>query len=317
MWIDVLTPEIACDYLRQADLAIEPDELRLEARECRWVVHLPENRMSWFAMTEEGYRRLCTERQVLKLLEAKCSFAAPRIVYESYDGLFDVRTKVPGLVNHRELLNRLRQDLDLAAQTGAAIAHILIEQHGQITAQDVAGWLPETLEWPLSSAQIRQHVPQVVDDSALIHQIEQLLNRYDNLLVSSEDKVLIHTDIGCHNLVFNPKTFEVIGIFDYDGAAWGDRHHDFRYLPFAKDVSAMLDAALAVYEPAMDKTLSRRRIYLYNAMCAFSYLAYRVGTVPEENSCGRTLGQDMDWCRWAIATLQARFPNASTAQLAD
>ncbi len=304
MWIDALTPEIVCDYLRQAGLSAEPDELELEARECRWVVHLPENRMSWFAMTKEGHRRLGTERKVLKLLEAKCSFAVPQIVYENHDGLFDVRTKVPGLVQPWAIFNRLRQDLALAAQTGAAIAQILVEQHAQITAQDIAGWLPETVEWPLSSIQIRQQVPQVVDDSALIHQIEQLLNQYDALLVPSNDRVLIHTDIGFHNLAFDPKTFEVIGIFDYDGAAWGDRHHDFRYLPFAKDISAMLDAALAVYEPALGRTLSRQRIYLYNAVCAFSYLAYRGGTAPEENSCGRTLAQDIGWCRWAIANVQ-------------
>jgi aminoglycoside phosphotransferase (APT) family kinase protein len=305
MWIGTLTPEIVCDYLRQADLSVEPGELQLEARECRWVVHLPANQMIWFAMTEEGHRRLCTERKVLRLLEAKCSFAAPRVVYESHDGLFDVRTKVPGLVHPQAIFNRLRQDLELVAQTGAAIAQILVEQHAQITAQDVAGWLPETVGWPLSSGQIRQQVPQVVDDSVLINQIKKLLNQYDALLVPSNDRVLIHTDIGFHNLAFDPQTFEVLGIFDYDGAAWGDRHHDFRYLPFGKDVSAMLEAALAVYEPALDRRLSRRRIYLYNAVCAFSYLAYRMGTAPEENSCGRTLVQDMDWCRWVIATLKA------------
>lgn len=305
MWIEALTRELACDYLRQGGLSVEPDELQLEARECRWVLHLPANQMSWFAMTKEGHRRLCTERKVLKLLETKCSFAAPRVVYESHDGLFDVRTKVPGLVHPQAIFNRLRQDLALAAQTGAAIAHILVEQHSQITAQDIVGWLPEMVEWPLSSAQIRQQVPQVMNDSALINQIEKLLNQYDSLLVPSNDRVLIHTDIGFHNLAFDPQTFEVRGIFDYDGTAWGDRHHDFRYLLFGKDVSAMLEAALAVYEPALNRRLSRRRIYLYNAVCAFSYLAYRMGTAPEENSCGRTLAQDMDWCLWVIATLKA------------
>jgi hypothetical protein len=98
MWIDSLTPEIAQDFLKQAGLSVEPDEVQVEAREARWVVHLPRNQMSWFAMSEEGYRRLCHERKVLKLLEAKCSFSAPRIFYESSDGLFDIRVKVPGLV---------------------------------------------------------------------------------------------------------------------------------------------------------------------------------------------------------------------------
>lgn len=304
MWIDPLTPALACDSIRQAGLVFEPDELQVEAREFRWVVHLPENRMSWFAMTEEGHRRLCTERQVLKLLKAKCSFAAPRILYESRDGLFDIRAKVPGLVEPWAMFDRLRQDPALAAKTGTAIAQILIEQHTQIDASAVAGWLPKSLEWPLSPDLIRQQVLQVVDDPELIGQINALLSQYEALQIEDDDKALVHTDIGLHNLAFDPHSFEVRGIFDYDGAAWSDRHQDFRYLHLARHSTAMLDQAIAVYESALGMTLSQRRIYLYNAVCAFSYLAYRAGIAPEESSCGRTLGQDVDWCRWAIANAQ-------------
>jgi hypothetical protein len=32
----------------------------------------------------------------------------------------------------------------------------------------------------------------------------------------------------------------VHGLFDYEGAAWADRHHDFRYLAFDLDRDELL-----------------------------------------------------------------------------
>lgn len=66
----------------------------------------------------------------------------------------------------------------------------------------------------------------------------------------------------------------------------------------------MLEAALAVYEPAVGVQLSRQRIYLYNAVRAFGFLAYRLGTPAGEKPCGRTLAEDLRWTRWAIAQLE-------------
>jgi hypothetical protein len=52
----------------------------------------------------------------------------------------------------------------------------------------------------------------------------------------------------------------VNGVFDYDGAAWADRHQDFRYLLFDIGREDMLDAAPEVYEPAAGRHLDRGRI---------------------------------------------------------
>ena len=45
----------------------------------------------------------------------------------------------------------------------------------------------------------------------------------------------------------------VHGVFDYEGAAWADRHHDFQYLVLDMDREEVLEAALAVYEPAVGR----------------------------------------------------------------
>jgi hypothetical protein len=93
------------------------------------------------------------------------------------------------------------------------------------------------------------------------------------------------------------------GVFDYGDAAWADRHHDFRYLVFDEKRPEALDAALELYEPALGRPLRRDRIRLYNAVCAVSFLAFRVGTPPEQRSCGRTLAEDLSWVRSALARL--------------
>ena len=66
-----------------------------------------------------------------------------------------------------------------------------------------------------------------------------------------------------HNLALD-QADAVNGVFDYDGAAWADRHHDFRYLLFDVERDDMLDAALRIYEPAVTRSLDRNRIRLYN-----------------------------------------------------
>ena len=113
----------------------------------------------------------------------------------------------------------------------------------------------------------------------------------------------MHADLGLHNVALDPNTGALNGVFDYDAAAWADRHHDFRYLILDLESHALLDAAVATYEPVVGRVIRRERVLLYNAACAISYLAYRAGRAPEERWCGRTLAEDLSWSRGAIAAM--------------
>jgi aminoglycoside phosphotransferase (APT) family kinase protein len=299
-----LSSVAVCELLHQAGFEIQPESIHIEIREERWLAHLPADRMIWIAMSDRGRELLRTECKILRLLEAHCSFAAPRILYESMDGTFNVRSKVPGLVAPWQLYDLLKQDATFAAKTGEAIGKILVEQHTKIKPQHIEGWLSREISFPNHPNWMRDRIPQVIDDVGLLRKIDQILRQYEALQPEETDCVLVHGDIGLHNLAFDPDTLMVRGIFDYEEAAWSDRHHDFRYLVFDFDRPEMLQAALAVYEPAVAVQLSRQRIYLYNAVCAFSFLAYRLGTPDDEKSCGRTLAQDLQWIRWAIAQLE-------------
>jgi len=100
----------------------------------------------------------------------------------------------------------------------------------------------------------------------------------------------------------------VRGLFDYNGAAWADRHHDFRYLLFDYERDEVLEAAVAAYEPSVGCAISRARVALYNAACAISFLAHRVGKSHEERCCGRTLTEDLGWTTHAIDRALALAP---------
>ncbi len=122
------------------------------------------------------------------------------------------------------------------------------------------GWLPAQVAWPLASDWIRDRLPNVVDDADLLDAMEKIIECYDAARIEKSDEVLVHGDVGLHNLAIDPDTKSVNGIFDYSDAAWTDRHHDFRYLIFDIKREDMLEAALEVYEPAIGRALDRERI---------------------------------------------------------
>src|SRR5271166_1859666 len=270
-YVGNLTPKMACEALRGAGLSCSLDEILIVAREERWAVVLPGERLAWFPASQSASRRLAVERRVLRLIAERCSFRAPRTLLVSESG-FEVRQMVPGRCDPWGLFERCKRDSGLAQRVGRSLGAILAEQHTAIGEAEVTGWLPWRVAWPEGSDWIR-------------------------------DRVLVHSDVGLHNLALDPQTDTVNGIFDYDGAALADRHHDVRYLLFDVGREDMLDAALEVYEPAIGRTLDRDRIRLYNAACAISYLAFRSGTPPDQKSCGRTLAEDLRWVRTALSRL--------------
>jgi phosphotransferase family enzyme len=299
-----LTPESACAALRAAELDLAPAEVRVERRDERWAVYLPGDHIAWFAASARGQGRLATERKVLRLLAERCAFLAPRILHESAAG-YDIRAMVAGTCDPWSLYAQIKTDAPLARRIGRAVGAMLVEQHTRITRADVMGWLPERVSWPEPGAWIRERVTDVTDDTSLIAAVDRLLDRYERLTIEPADRALVHADLGLHNLAIDATTKEVRGVFDYDGAAWADRHHDFRYLALSLPGEPVLEAALAVYEPAVGRRLDRDRIWLYNAACAASFLASRRGVPADERWCGRTLAEDLGWVRDALSHVPA------------
>jgi aminoglycoside phosphotransferase len=266
------------------------------------VVSLPDERLAWFPINEQGRIRLNVERRVLRLLAERCSFRIPGILFESEAG-WDLRAIVPGDSDPKALYDSIRQDQRLARRIGRELGLILAEQHTRVAEADVGSWLPSQPAWPEPNAWIGQRLPDVLDDKELLAEIDRVLAAYEAVVVDPKDRVLVHGDLGVHNLAVDPKTADLVGLFDYGEACWADRHHDFRYLVCGQEQEPLLEAALSVYEPATGRTLSRERIQLYNAMCAVCFLAFRHGVAPDRVHCGRTLVEDVNWVRCAITGL--------------
>jgi hypothetical protein len=301
MSFDTVTPEIACEVLAKVGLSFTPAEVQVEAREGRWLVRLPGQRLAWFAASDEGRRYLETERRVLRLLEERCTFGVPRVLLADAARGFDVRAMVPGTSDPLRVFAEVCDNVDLAVRFGNAVGTILAQQHSRIVAADVVGWLPRHPTWPAPREWIRERLSRVVGDRELLAKADAVMSSYESVPISEGDRALVHTDVGFHNLGIDPTSYTVQGIFDYGEAAWADRHHDFRYLVLDLDHDELLDAALSVYEPIVGRAIQRGRVLLYHAACAITFLADRSGTRPEERPCGRTLAEDLRWSKQAIA----------------
>jgi len=286
-------------------VAVEADQVRLTRRDDRWLAQLPERRLAWFAAADAALPRLRVERRLLRVLEARCRIPAPRVLVESADGGFDVRTMVPGDHDLTALLAHLRADADGAQRIGTALGHVLAELHTCVTAADVAAWIPHRPEWPRPRAWIAEHLPTVVADRALHAAADEVMARYDDALDHATERVLVHADLGLHNATVDLVTFDILGVFDWESACWADPHLDFRYFIFEPGRFDTLDAALAVYEGSTGRRLSRDRVLLDNAASAIGFLAFRDGVPAEEVWCGRTLAEDLQWTRTAIAYVMA------------
>ena len=289
--------------LAAAGFPVPLAHIRVEARDDKWLVRLPGPLLAWVATSERGIARLRTERRVLRLLASRCSFGVPRLLFESDEGDLDVREPVPGATDPWAAYSTVRDDPARAREIGAALGALLAQQHSRIVAADVADWLPRQPEWPERRDWIAARLPTVVDDARLIRRALATIDEYEGVPVEDGDLALLHGDLGLHNLAFDPESGAVNGVFDYDGAAWADRHHDFRYLVFDFASHALVDAAAAAYEPAVGRPIRRERVFLYNAACAITYLASRAGVAPEERWCGRTLAEDLRWSNAAIAAV--------------
>jgi aminoglycoside phosphotransferase len=295
-----LTPQRVCDALGELGLPVAPADVVLERRDARWMARLPGGRLAWFAATESARAILATERRLLRVLAVRCGFGVPRVLLEAPDGDFDVRSMVPGIADPWAVHARVVADADAAARLGASIGAVLADLHTNVRAADVADWLPAVPDWPELRASIAARLPRVTADPELHARADEVMARYEARRTADEDRVLVHTDLGFHNLGVDPGTLAVRGVFDWGTACWADRHLDFRHLPAGTEEEPMLDAAVAAYEAATGRTLSRARILLHNAAVAIGFLAYRDGIAPDVRWCGRTLDDDLAWSRLAI-----------------
>jgi aminoglycoside phosphotransferase (APT) family kinase protein len=300
MFHSSLSSENASALLRAAGVAVSPGKLTLERRERRWLLTWPDSgHLAWLPADAEGALQLEHENRMLALVAKHCSFAAPRTLYFEPSNGLAIRTKLPGLVDGTRLHARLHAKPALAEQLGDWVGRALAQLHA-IPSSSVTDWLPTRPNWPEPLAWIRERLPKVIGQHALLPRLNALLRHYEALMDRQRDPVPAHTDLGLHNLVVDPETFAPRGIIDFDASAYVDRHMDFRYCVLDVEDFTFFDHALKSYGHATGVMLERRTIFLHNALSACCYLANRLGQPADEPWCGRTLAEDMAWCDEAL-----------------
>ena len=299
---DLLNPEQVCQGLEILGAPSAMADIRLERHEDRWFAFLPGDRLAVFPLPAARALAAC-ERSVLRALARRCSFVAPRILAEAPDGSCDLRAMVPGTHATYAVYARVRDDTANATKVGRVLGGMIAELHTQVRSADLAVPLPVTPNWPEPRDWIRERLPHVIDDAALAAAADRIIAQLEDSGIAGQaaDRVLVHTDLGLHNIAIDPDSLTVHGIFDWEAACWSDRHLDFRHLVLNATRHPLFDAAAAVYAERTGISVSRDRVYLHNAAMAVSYLAFRHGIAPEENWCGRTLAEDLHWTRTAIA----------------
>lgn len=295
-----LTSKRVSEALREAGLAPNVEECTIEYRDPLYLVRLRNDLLAWFATSDASKELLRRERLVLSAAQ-RCSFQTPELIFVSADESFDVRLMVVGLVDHRLVFEQARADTLFAQRLGAEIGTLLADLHLAAVPVETREALPKHLEWPLSREVVRVAVRSVTDDESLVRDADRALELFESLPIRADDHVLVHGDLGFHNLAFDPHTLAVRGLFDFKDAAWADRHLDFRYLIFDVGRFELLDSACSAYSQRTGHQIDRSRVVLYNAVWAVSFLAFRAGTSPTAMSCGRTLAGDLAWSRSALA----------------
>lgn len=279
--------------------SVDPALLRIDIRDDKFAAFLPDGRIAWFPTGDLGAEALEREARVLDLLHRHCSFVAPRMLARGPN--WQLRAQVPGDVAPWTRYRQVQNDLAFAGALGSQLGTMIADQHGAVPPAALAGWLPDRPAWPYRLPRIAADLPYVLAE-ALLSQAIAVIARYEVVCSETVSRVLVHGDLGLHNLVFAPDD-TVAGIFDYADAAFADRHHDFRYLLFDSTDDTLLTAAIAAYRAAGGAPIDPQRVALFNAAAAIGFLADRRGTVPDDRPAGRTLAEDLAWARLALSRL--------------
>ena len=294
----VLDTGAIASALAVAGVAFEPTGLRLLEREDRIAAILPGNRIAWFPTNRVGRDRLEREARVLALLARHCRFTAPTVTHDTPD--FQLRTLVEGETDPSRAYRRVQSDPAYARTLGMGLGQVLADQHRIPPAE--LGWLPRIPSWPEPRFDIARDLPRVTDDRALVLRALAHIEHHEAEVAASVDRVLAHGDFGLHNFALAADG-SLAGVFDYDGAALLDRHHDFAYLVFDTGNDALFQAAVTAYTAAGGRPIDPDRVLRLNAAAAIGFLAYRVGSGPDERPAGRTLVEDLAWTRLALDRL--------------
>jgi aminoglycoside phosphotransferase (APT) family kinase protein len=194
------------------------------------------------------------------------------------------------------------EDPVLATAYAGDLARVFAELHLAFTPAEAAeltgAFRPDT--YPLPPERLSAVIPSL---PAEVHdRLRAALARYLEILAAPPDPVLVHGDIGTHNLAFDPATRRVTGLFDFEEASCADRHFDFKYLPSYGP--RVLQLVIDDYAARTGVTIDVPRMRVLHLMTALSFWAWREED-PEAHDrlSSRNRDQALAWVGLALFAL--------------
>jgi aminoglycoside phosphotransferase (APT) family kinase protein len=263
--------------LRRLGIDVRSRDLTPAAREWGWVAQIDTARICYFAETDRALLRLERERQLLGALEGRVACAIPSVLAASEDGRLQLRRMVKGdQIQNREPEIGTRQGWQQIADSyGAAIASL----HGALDPAEAAALVqprPDNLPYPAQD--LRPLVGRWIRDSGLARAVNAIIEMYAAVVVSAEDRTLIHGDLIADNMIFDLSAGRFLGMFDFAEAEVADRHLDLKYIhSFGRRFAERL---MIAYESAAGVALDRQRPAIYHIAAAVSHLRSGSGRSP-------------------------------------
>lgn len=228
-------------------------------------------KFAWSAPAAVGIER---ELRMLRLLpDVASQVPAPALAHASLDPLLFVTRYVDGVALGDDREGRADGASRVAEQLADALAAL---HRPEVRDAVVAAGAPLAGTDPQSTtAELRDRFAGTIVTGARASAVLRLCDWTDRVLAAEREPVVLHGDMHGHNVVVSHDGAELLLVADFESAALGDRHYDFRYLPSLRRDVAWLRRAAARYEATSGAELSMARVMAWHVRTALGDALWR------------------------------------------
>ena len=244
-----------------------------------------------FPEKKEGTENpFAVEVRALKYLQDKITLPIPNPTFTGKTVPYMGYRKIPG----ERLSTELYDSLTKAGKQRLVsdLANFLWEIHQSMTPEEAQAMDVKTEHPLIFVQQILSVLLQQITDETLLDFIQNTAAEFEEVVQQKSIAVFLHNDLHETNMAFDPVARKLNGIFDFGDIATGDIHSDFNPLySFNRD---LLERVVLRYQELSGRTLSLRRIVLYDRINSLSDLA-EVIDKPESEVYQHVLRRIAHW----------------------
>lgn len=222
------------------------------------IVDINDEYIAKFPRNYDKYEWLINEYNLLETLKRYLSVQLPeRKLYDSETPFF-LHKKLQGKLLPEDALN-ICSDTQ-KEKFLKSVANFFAELH-KIPLTELSSILPTINEIPKKDeviSYLKDHF-----SSEDIKKMENLFDKVNEIELDPSNQVAGYFDFHGGNIVVNPNSYELIGVFDFDEMAIRDYHFEFREVLLRYDEKYVLEL-IKYYEEVSDRVIDINKIWLYH-----------------------------------------------------